>query len=216
MKRSEIQRKTPMARGAGFKPQAPKPAAGPRPKKCANRACRADYLPDPKRLYKNWCSDDCALVIALDKLEQQKAKKARAEKRETKLKLLALEPLEYYLKKAERACNAYIRARDAGQGCISCGRHDADVWNAGHFISVGANRTLRFDEDNIHLQCARPCNKDKGGNIHEYRKGLLRKIGPERVARLDGWHEPVKMTRAAAEEIEAHYKAKLAALKKAA
>lgn len=202
----------PLAR-TPFKSAEPK-TKGPRPKRCKNRACRGEYLPDPRQPWKDWCSDDCAVVIALAKVEAQKAKKARAEKRETKLKLLALEPLEYYLKKAERACNSYIRARDAGQGCISCGRHNAEQWNAGHFISVGANRTLRYDEDNIHLQCARPCNKDKGGNIHEYRKGLLRKIGPERVARLEGWHEPVKMTREAAHEIEAYYKAKLRALKK--
>lgn len=215
-------RTSPIARTGTLKRKAPlpresAPAVGkPRTKKCANRACRAPYQVDAKRPWKNWCSDDCAVVIAVTKLDAQKAKKQRAERQDTKAKLIALEPLEYFLKKAERACNAYIRARDAGQGCISCGRHDADVWNAGHFISVGANRTLRFDEDNIHLQCARPCNKDKGGNIHEYRKGLVKKIGPERLARLDGWHEPVKMTREKAEGIERYYKDKLKKLKETA
>ena len=159
------------------------------------------------------CKPDCAVIHGAMVAAKQKAKAQRQERAETKAKLVELEPLEYFLKKAEKACNAYIRTRDAGNGCISCGRKDADVWNAGHFISVGANRTLRFDEDNIHLQCARPCNKDKGGNIHEYRKGLLAKIGPERLARLDGWHEPIKMTRDKAEEIERHYKKKLKELK---
>lgn len=210
MIRTAFARKTPLPRQAA-------PAVGkPRTKKCGNRACRAPYEVDVKRPWKNWCSDDCAVVIAIAKVDAQKAKKQRTERQDTKAKLIALEPLEYFLKKAERACNAYIRARDAGQGCISCGRHDADVWNAGHFISVGANRTLRFHEDNIHLQCARPCNKDKGGNIHEYRKGLQKKIGPERLAYLDGWHEPVKMTREKAEGIERYYKAKLKQLKESA
>lgn len=207
MKRSEIAR-TP------FRPQPvkePKPAPGPKLRKCKVRACRCPFLPD--RPFISWCSPECLAILIQDKVAKQRLKASRADKRETKLKLLALEPLEYYLKKAERACNAYIRARDTGLGCISCGRHDADKWNAGHFISVGANRALRYDEDNIHLQCARPCNKDMGGNIVEYRKALLLKIGTEGVARLEGWHPPVKRTRADVEEIERYYKAKLKALK---
>lgn len=193
----------------GFRPSEPKPSKGARLKTC--KVCREKF--EPRTPLQVACGWECAQAHGKKVTAQQKAKQQRTERQETKAKLIALEPLEYFLKKAERACNAYIRARDAGQGCISCGRHDADVWNAGHFISVGANRTLRFDEDNIHLQCARPCNKDKGGNIHEYRKGLLKKIGPERLARLDGWHEPVKMTREKAEGIERYYKDKLKQLK---
>jgi len=205
MIRTAFARKAPLPRQAA-------PAVGkPRMKSC--KVCRARF--EPRMPLQVACGLACAAEHGKKVTAQQKAKKQRTERQETKSKLIALEPLEYFLKKAERACNAYIRARDAGQGCISCGRHDADVWNAGHFISVGANRTLRFDEDNIHLQCARPCNKDKGGNIHEYRKGLLKKIGPERLARLDGWHEPVKMTREKAEGIERYYKDKIKQLKEA-
>jgi hypothetical protein len=182
-----------------------KSTPSPRQRKCA--VCTVPFK--PQRMGQRVCSPLCAAVQGKRETEKQ-------DRAETKRKLLALEPLEYYLKKAERACNAYIRARDAGQGCISCGRHDADVWNAGHFVSVGANSTLRYDEDNIHLQCARPCNKDKGGNIVEYRKALLIKIGAERLARLEGWHASVKRTVADVLAIEAHYKAKLRALKEAA
>lgn len=212
MKRGEIQR-TAFARKPASEP---KPAKGPKLKKCANKACRTPFLPDPRQPWKDWCCDDCAVTIGLERTAKRRAKEARAEKRETKLKLLALEPLEYYLKKAERACNAYIRARDAGQGCISCGRHDADVWNAGHYVAVGANSTLRYDEDNIHLQCARPCNKDKGGNVIEYRKALRIKIGEERLARLEGWHSPIKRIREDVQAIEAHFVAKLRQLKEQA
>jgi hypothetical protein len=173
-----------------------------RTRKCA--ICREPFT--PARPMAKACSPKCAEAfgVAAGLKAERKADKARKD---------AIEPLEYWLKRAEKACNSYIRKRDEGQGCISCGRHNAEVWNAGHFIAVGANRTLRFHEDNIHLQCARPCNKDKGGNIHEYRKGLLLKIGVERLAWLDGWHEPVKMTREKAQGIEAHYKQKLQQLK---
>ena len=210
MKQTPLLRKTPMKRTA-FKTD-PKPPAGAKQKKCKVRTCRKPFTPE--KPFIDWCSDDCAVALAQERIAKQKAKQQRQERRETKAKLIELEPLEYFLKKAERACNAYIRARDAGNGCISCGRHDADVWNAGHFIAVGANRTLRFEEDNIHLQCARPCNKDKGGNIVEYRKRLIKKIGIERVEWLEGWHPPVKRTREEIEAIEAHFKQKLKELKR--
>lgn len=181
-----------------------KPAAGPKLKACA--VCREKFAPSG---LVRWCSYECGAKLGRLLDAKKKAKAQRQERAETKAKLQELEPLEYWLKRAERAFNAFIRKRDEGQGCISCGRKNAEIYNAGHFVSVGANRTLRFHEDNVHLQCARPCNKDKGGNIHEYRKGLLVKIGPERLAALDGWWPPVKMTREGAQAIEATYKQKL-------
>lgn len=218
MKRTSFKRPDPQAGpklALAKNPAAePKPKKGPKPSKCAVKTCRAEFFkPQP---FINFCSPECGAVLGIEKLAKQRAEKEKSDRTDRKQKLLAIEPMEYWLKRAEKACNAYIRKRDEGQGCISCGRHDAEVWNAGHFISVGANRTLRFHEDNIHLQCARPCNKDKGGNIHEYRKGLEKKIGPERLAFLDGWHGPVKMTIEKAQEIERHYKEKLTALKKIA
>lgn len=173
-----------------------------RTRKCA--VCRDVFA--PRNMSHKVCSSGCGLALAAkDRLtRERKAGKARKDE---------LQPLEHWVKQAEKAFNAYIRARDAGQGCISCGRHNAEVWNAGHYVSVGANRTLRFNEDNVHLQCARPCNKDKGGNVIEYRKALLLKIGAERLAVLEGWHAPEKMTAERAKAIKAEYVAKLKSIK---
>jgi len=208
-----LKQKTPLTRKAPMRASAvvkeAKPAPGPRKVRC--KVCKSQFLPSAPWI--KHCSEDCGAELGLMLVAKQKAKAQRQERAETKAKLIELEPLEYFLKKAEKACNAYIRARDAGNGCISCGRHDAEQWNAGHFISVGANRTLRFEEDNIHLQCARPCNKDKGGNSIEYRKALVKKIGVDRVEWLEGWHPTVKRTREQVEAIEAHYKEKLKQLK---
>jgi len=77
---------------------------------------------------------------------------------------------------------AWIRKRDEGEGCISCG-----AWNpsdAGHYYSAGHYPVLEFNEDNVHRQC-KQCNWHKGSNAIEYRKGLIKKIGTERVERLD-------------------------------
>ena len=77
--------------------------------------------------------------------------------------------------------NAYIRSRDAGERCISC---DSIVEQAGHFYSGGHYSALKFNEDNVNGQCKR-CNYFLSGNLNEYRKRLIKKIGEERLRKLD-------------------------------
>lgn len=199
MIRSELIRSKPV--------KEPKPAKGPRQRKCSN--CGTSFV--QQRMGQQVCSLPCAQSFGRRISEQQRRKAERAERAETKAKLLEHKPLEYFEKKAEAACNAFIRARDPDI-CISCGVTHSSAWQAGHFISVGANCTLRYHEDNIHKQCIQ-CNMFKGSNAIEYEKRLFLKIGQERLDWLKSWHPTVKMTRAAAEEIEAHYKAKLKTLK---
>lgn len=179
---------------------------------CKNRACRNKFVPTERHPFAIACCTGCEIILAKQHIEKVQAARAKKERKELKVRKEAIKPLGYFLKKAETAFNTFIRKRDEGRGCISCGRHDATVWNAGHFKSVGAHPELRFNEDNVHLQCARPCNKDKGGNIHGYRIGLLAKIGCERVAALETWQGTVKMTIEKAMSIEAEYKGKLKAL----
>lgn len=92
------------------------------------------------------------------------------------------------LRKAQKAFNSFIRARDSGNPCISCGRDTGCKINAGHYRSVGSCPELRFNEDNVHLQCEQ-CNNFKSGNIRKYRTGLIEKIGLERVEFLEGPHD---------------------------
>ena len=83
--------------------------------------------------------------------------------------------------------NAYIRKRDSDGEfftCISCGLYKPlSQMNAGHFYASTYSAT-RFDEDNVNGQCI-ACNNFKHGNLLEYRKGLLAKIGEKRVQRLE-------------------------------
>lgn len=184
------------------KPDAKRLTTKLRTVKCTE--CETPFL--KQRMGQTCCGSYCAAVAG------RKAS-AKEERKTDKARMLAIEPLEYFLKITERACNAYIRYRDRNDPCISCGRTDATIWNAGHYVSVGANRTLRFHEDNIHKQCARPCNKDLGGNHLKYRPRLIVKIGAERVEWLEGWHAPIKMTREYANERTAYFRAKLKELK---
>jgi len=83
--------------------------------------------------------------------------------------------------KAQTIFNAWIRNRDKFKQCISC---PGPVEQAGHFYSAGNFNHMRFNEDNCHGQCVK-CNYYLSGNLLEYRKRLILKIGIERVEKLD-------------------------------
>lgn len=85
------------------------------------------------------------------------------------------------LNKAQRVFNTYIRKRDRTKRCISC---NGEVEQAGHYLTVTKNTALRFNVDNVHGQCIE-CNCFKHGNIVEYRKGLINRIGEEKVLKLE-------------------------------
>lgn len=76
----------------------------------------------------------------------------------------------------------YIRERDKGKPCISCGSYNTH--DAGHYYSAGHYPELELNEDNVHLQCVK-CNRFLHGNLVEYRKGLLKRIGFVKVEQLD-------------------------------
>ena len=114
---------------------------------------------------------------------------------------------------AKMACHRYIRARDKGLPCICCNRPLTSI-NAGHYLESGNNPQIRYDEDNIHNQSIY-CNQYQGGNSDDYRGNLIKKIGLERVERLESMKGgTVKRTPDDYKEIENYYKAKLKALTK--
>lgn len=84
--------------------------------------------------------------------------------------------------KAQSVFNKWIRARDEGQQCISCDSYNTS--DASHYYSAGKHNNLRFNEDNVWLSCRR-CNYYMSGNLIPYRERLIKKIGLERVEKLD-------------------------------
>lgn len=139
------------------------------------------------------------------------AKIEREEKRQRKEKL---KTRAQWANDAQVWVNKYIRLRDAGLPCISCGSMmneggytGAGGIHAGHYRSRGACPELRYEELNIHNQCAR-CNNELSGNQIEYRKGLIAKIGQDKVEWLEGPHDPKKYTIDDLKEIIAKYKQK--------
>lgn len=84
-------------------------------------------------------------------------------------------------KKAQATFNAYIRARDNDKGCISC---SGQVQNAGHYYSEGHHPALQFNEVNVNGQCVR-CNRYLHGNLINYRIGLVKRYGEQKVLLLE-------------------------------
>lgn len=110
---------------------------------------------------------------------------------------------------AKKACHEYIRMRDRGKNCICCDRPLGDNYHAGHFHPSGSNPYTRYDEDNIMGQRI-DCNYFKGGDSGSYRENLEKRIGEERVLRLDTLKdEPIKWTVEELKRIELYYKSKI-------
>ena len=88
----------------------------------------------------------------------------------------------------------YIRKRDIGKGCISCGKFITyEQSECGHYISR-RHKSTRFDENNCHAQC-KTCNDFEDGNIKGYRQRLIQKIGLEKVEELERRkHQTVKIS----------------------
>lgn len=150
-----------------------------------------------------FCDIDCAAKYAFKNKDKGKQIKHKQQKKELKLN-----GKSYRTKCAQQAFNAYIRMRDHGDNCISCGRDHGGQYHAGHYRSAGAHPELRFEEFNCHKQCA-PCNNHLSGNIADYRINLIKKIGKDKVEWLEGPHQPKKYTCKDLKEIEDHYKQKL-------
>lgn len=163
------------------------------------KSCKEKF--SPRSTTQQACSIECAIILASKKKEKDSKLKLRQDK--LKLKTRAV-----WLREAQSVFNKYIRQRDKDAPCISCGRYHNGQYHAGHYRSVGANPELRFDELNNHKQCS-ACNNHLSGNIVEYRKNLLVKIGQEKLDLLEGPHEPKKYTIDEIKAIKTHFKTKL-------
>ena len=78
-------------------------------------------------------------------------------------------------KRLQTVFNAYIRKRDSGKPCISCLQHKEEM-DAGHFFPVKGYEGLRYDEDNVHGECAR-CNRFDDSHLIFYAENLKVRIG---------------------------------------
>lgn len=155
---------------------------------------------------------------AQEKIKRKKACDDKAEKKASRERhlerLKSVQNISFFHKKAQAAFNAFIRERDRGSPCISCGKPDNGQHqrHASHYRSVGACSSLRYDERNVHASCS-VCNNYLSGNLANYRVAMIEKFGSELVEWLESQPKSFKWTREMLEDIEKQYKLKLKQLK---
>ena len=113
----------------------------------------------------------------LDKIKKADRKRLR----ETKEKIKSLRD---HIQDAQRIFNTWIRNRDKHKPCISCDKPLTGKFDAGHYLSAGGNSALRFHENNCHGQCVQ-CNQHLSANLINYRIGLIKRIGADKVEFLE-------------------------------
>ena len=120
-------------------------------RKCKN--CGVTF--EKKRPLQSACSPICAFEWAKKLKEKKESKEWKERKREMQENLKTLSD---YKKDLQVVFNKFIRLRDTGEPCISCGNPHPKKINAGHYKSVGSHPELRFEELNAHSQCEY-CNR---------------------------------------------------------
>lgn len=222
MKRTPLQRKTPLT------------SNGPRRKRCPE--CRVMFA--PSRSSQAVCGEiECAVAHGKSEKGQASARKALADvgRRDIRERKEALKSRAAHMKDAEKAVRDYRRTYELsiGSGCISCGESQESIiaaqgwktggaFDAGHFMGKGARPELRLVLTNIWLQC-KSCNAGsskfarKGETVSQgFRTGLIARIGLEAVEALEADHAPRKETIEQLKAITAEYRAKTRELKRAA
>jgi hypothetical protein len=135
---------------------------------------------EPIKFLQKYClKDECVRVwVEFEKAKTWKKTKAKMKN--------DLETIQELIKATQIIFNKYIRLRDKGQVCISCQSKlkEGNV-DAGHMWSAGGHSNLRFNEFNVNAQCSRPCNKDKAGDINNYRLGFVERYGIEKLNEID-------------------------------
>lgn len=142
------------------------------PKSKACSVCAKPFM--PARPMQAVCSPRCAhRKVRLDKAKEREAFRERKEK---------IKKRSEWEDECRKIVQKIARLRDRNDGCISCHLPATwgGQWHGSHFRSHGAASAVQFHLWNIHKSCS-SCNKDKGGNIHDYRPRLIAKIGQDKV-----------------------------------
>jgi len=171
-------------------------------KRC--RTCKSKF--EPFNSLQIVCGPVCALQYAQKEKIKAAESRAKDQRKWVKEQKERLKSRGDHAREAQKEFNAFIRARDEHLPCISCESYTAGQYHAGHYRTVKAAPELRYDEANVHKQCAQ-CNNFDSGNLVEYRINLGKKIGTTEVDRLEGLTPPKHYTIDDLKEIKAKYRA---------
>ena len=196
------------------------------------KVCRACLQPfTPLNCLQVVCNYSCA--IAYTRIKQERKEKSEAnkvvkiERADKRIRKEKMKRRQDWIKDLQKVFNEFIRIRDKGDPCISCGRYEHELesyllggkWDCGHYLTVGAFPELRFTEFNANKQC-KSCNggagkfaKKNNTVTQQYRINLIAKIGLANVEVLEMKHDPLKLDIFEIKERIKEYKHKIKQLK---
>jgi hypothetical protein len=141
--------------------------------RCKN--CKTKF--EPKTFLQKYCTNEECIRVFVEEAKSKAWKKTKKNMQEN------LETIQDLVKAAQIVFNKYIRLRDKDELCISC-KQKPKKSNAGHFYNANNHWNVRFNENNVHLQCEH-CNTFLSGNLINYRLNLINKIGLEQLTLLE-------------------------------
>lgn len=141
------------------------------PKKPTCKNCGVEF----KKWYplQRSCSPKCEAELV------NKRKAAREER----AKIYAKPVIKVSDHKIYMLVSRFVKLRDWGKPCISCGAPFQADFHAGHYHGRGAHPELKFELFNIHGQCAH-CNIELDGNKKGYIRGIKARYGEEKAQEL--------------------------------
>ena len=164
------------------------------------RNCKEKF--EPVRFNQKYCLKDECIRVFVEEAKSKAWKKTKKNMQEN------LETIQDLVKATQIVFNKYIRLRDKDELCISC-KQKPKKSNAGHYYNANNHWNVRFDEDNVHLQCEH-CNTFLSGNLINYRENLLKKIGEGKFQLLEAEaNKTRKFTKEELKEIIETYKKKI-------
>lgn len=164
-------------------------------KKC--KICKEKFTPKRSTLEPTCDEYSCKVAYAMVIVEKQKANRVKEQKRasvEQKKKMTVdiMSDDKYRSSVLQPVINEIARLIDFGQPCIATENYGKE--NGGHYISVGANRTICINLHNIHIQSFES-NHWKSGDTLKYQGGIRKVYGEDYLAFMDGLqkHPPIQL-----------------------
>jgi hypothetical protein len=140
------------------------------------KKCKCDF--EQTEFNVPYCRSTTECIDAGNKYKNEKREKGWRKRsiivKKPKVKKPKQKKLQTLLSDFEKVFNAFIRKRDNGNVCISCSK--PNELQAGHYFAVSGYKALRFDEFNVHGECA-GCNCYNESHLITYGINLPSKIG---------------------------------------
>jgi hypothetical protein len=137
------------------------------------KVCKAKFTPRFSTLQPCCENPKCIIEYTRQLKEKKEAKEWKERKKKAKEKL---KTLSQYESDAKKSFQKWVRKRDEGLPCISCGTFETMRWDGGHLFKAEIFSGVIFDERNCSKQCIK-CNTVLNGNEAEYSIRLKERIG---------------------------------------